>query len=113
MVTSGRAHRPRRAVIAPGIVVECCHRIAIALAAGLLSSLLIAPVHAQSQPPQYVTKVWHTEEGLPQNSVNAMLQDHRGYLWIGTFGGLARFDGERFTVFDYAKTPGLGSDQIV
>ncbi len=92
--------------------MECCHRIAIALAAGLLSSLLIAPVHAQSQPPQYVTKVWHTEEGLPQNSVNAMLQDHRGYLWIGTFGGLARFDGERFTVFDSANTPGFGSDQI-
>jgi len=42
-----------------------------------------------------------------------MLQDHRGYIWIGTFGGLARFDGERFTVFDSANTPGFGSDQIV
>jgi signal transduction histidine kinase/ligand-binding sensor domain-containing protein len=44
--------------------------------------------------------------------VNAILQDHDGYLWIGTFGGLARFDGERFTVFDSANTPGLGSDEI-
>ena len=42
-----------------------------------------------------------------------MLQDHHGYIWIGTFGGLARFDGERFTVFDSANTPGVGSDQIV
>jgi len=75
-------------------------------------SLLTVPVHAQSQPAQYVTRVWHTEQGLPQNSVNAMLQDHDGYLWIGTFGGLARFDGERFTVFDSANTPGFGSDQI-
>jgi signal transduction histidine kinase/ligand-binding sensor domain-containing protein len=84
----------------------------LASAVPLLASRLIAPAHAQSQPPQYVTEVWHTEQGLPQNSVNAMLQDHRGYLWIGTFGGLARFDGERFTVFDSANTPGFGSDQI-
>ena len=41
-----------------------------------------------------------------------MLQDHRGYIWIGTFGGLARFDGQRFTLFDSANTPGFGSDQI-
>jgi signal transduction histidine kinase len=41
-----------------------------------------------------------------------MLQDHQGYLWIGTFGGLARFDGERFTVFDSTNMPGLGSDRI-
>ncbi len=85
----------------------------LASAVPLLASLLIVPLHAQSLPSQYVTTVWHTEQGLPQNSVNAMLQDHQGYLWIGTFGGLARFDGERFTVFDSANTPGFGSDQIV
>ena len=84
----------------------------LASAVPLLANLLIAPAHAQSTPAQYVTRVWHTEEGLPQNSVNAMLQDHRGYIWIGTFGGLARFDGERFTLFDSANTPGFGSDQI-
>jgi hypothetical protein len=78
----------------------------------LFATLSIPSAHAQSVPPQYVTRVWHTEEGLPQNSVNAMLQDHRGYIWIGTFGGLARFDGERFTVFDSANTPSFGSDQI-
>ena len=63
------------------------HRIAVALAAALLANLLVARIQAQSQPPQYVTTVWQTEQGLPQNSVNAMVQDHRGYLWIGTFGG--------------------------
>ncbi len=82
-------------------------------AAGLLASFLSAPVHAQSYPTQYLTTVWQTEQGLPQNSVNALLQDHDGYLWIGTFGGLARFDGERFKVFDSAGTPGFGSNQIL
>jgi len=85
----------------------------LASAVSLLANFSIAPVHAQSTPTQYVTRVWHTEEGLPQNSVNAMLQDHRGYIWIGTFGGLARFDGARFTLFNSANTPGFGSDQIV
>jgi len=89
------------------------HRIAVAIATGLLVSLLIARAKAESQPPQYVSTVWQTEQGLPQNSVNAIVQDHRGYLWIGTFGGLARFDGERFTVFGSADTPGFGSDQIL
>ena len=87
--------------------------LSLASTVPLLANLLIPPVHAQSTAPQYVTRVWHTEEGLPQNSVNAMLQDHHGYIWIGTFGGLARFDGQRFTVFDSANTPGFGSDEIV
>jgi ligand-binding sensor domain-containing protein len=42
-----------------------------------------------------------------------MLQDHRGYLWIGTFAGLARFDGERFTVFDSADMQSLGNNGIL
>ena len=93
--------------------VSClCCALLLAGAVSLMGSLLTAPVRAQSPPAQYVTTVWHTEQGLPQNSVNAMLQDHQGYLWIGTFGGLARFDGERFTLFDSSHTPGFGSDRI-
>lgn len=43
---------------------------------------------------------WQREQGLPQNSVRAILQTHDGYLWIGSDGGLARFDGVRFVPFD-------------
>ena len=38
-------------------------------------------------------------EGLPQVSANALLRTHDGFLWVGTFGGLARFDGREFRVF--------------
>ena len=69
-------------------------------------------IPAASSPPQYVATVWRTEEGLPQNSVNEMVQDHEGYLWIGTFGGLARFDGDRFTVFPSVDAPGFPSVRI-
>lgn len=51
--------------------------------------------------------------GLPQNSVNSIPQDREGYLWIGTLGGLARFDGDRFTVFSSADARGLRSTRIL
>ena len=101
-----------RTMAGPALVSCLTSVLLLASSVLLLSSFLLTPAHAQPAPPQYVTGVWHTEEDLPQNSVNAMLQDHQGYIWIGTFGGLARFDGERFTVFDSANTPGFGSDEI-
>ncbi len=88
---------------------SCRYRIALAVAAALVSALPSAAARAQFHPTQYVATVWQTEQGLPQNSVNALLQDHDGYLWIGTYGGLARFDGERFKFFGSADVPGLGS----
>lgn len=39
------------------------------------------------------------DEGLPQASVNAIVHTHDGFLWLGTFGGLVRFDGREFRVF--------------
>lgn len=39
-------------------------------------------------------------DGLPQSQVNMIVEDHNGYLWIGTQGGgLARFDGREFKVY--------------
>lgn len=55
---------------------------------------------------------WTTGEGLPQNTVNTIVQTRDGYLWIGTFGGLTRFDGVRFTVFNTVNAPALKSSRI-
>ena len=57
---------------------------------------------------EFVRRVWQVEDGLPQNSVLAVLQAREGYLWLGTANGLARFDGVRFKVFGLADgLPGL------
>src|SRR5262245_763910 len=37
-----------------------------------------------------------TDDGLPNNRVEAILQDSRGFMWFGTIDGLARYDGYRF-----------------
>ena len=58
---------------------------------------------------QYRFDNWTTDEGLPQNSVSAILQTRDGYLWLTTAAGLVRFDGLRFTVFDKSNTKGLTS----
>jgi signal transduction histidine kinase/ligand-binding sensor domain-containing protein len=61
---------------------------------------------------QYGHDVWLTRDGLPQNSVRAIVQTRDGYLWLGTWGGLARFDGVRFTIFNRANTPALRDSRI-
>jgi ligand-binding sensor domain-containing protein len=61
---------------------------------------------------QYLTTRWTSEEGLPQNTITAIVQTRDGYIWLGTFGGLARFDGARFTIFNSANTPQLRSNRI-
>ena len=83
----------------------------------LAGMLFCAGVSAQQQPASavddpYLQTVWTTENGLPQNSVTAIVQSRDGYLWLSTFGGLARFDGVRFTIFNSANTPGLKSNRI-
>jgi ligand-binding sensor domain-containing protein/signal transduction histidine kinase/CheY-like chemotaxis protein len=61
---------------------------------------------------QYNQEVYRSEHGLPQNSVLASAQTSDGYLWFGTYEGLARFDGVRFTVFDRRTSPELGEQEI-
>ncbi len=67
----------------------------------------------QTADQKFLLTRWTSEEGLPQNSVMALAQTRDGYLWVGTFGGLARFDGIKFTIFNSANTPALTSNRIL
>src|SRR5262249_32159616 len=60
----------------------------------------------------YFTHLWQTEDGLPQNAVTSIIQTRDGYLWLGTYGGLARFDGIRFTHFEPSSYPQLKSSRV-
>lgn len=72
-----------------------------------------APARDRALAADFVTRKWTTDEGLPQNTVTSIVQTHDGYIWLGTFGGLARFDGIRFTVFDSVNSPQLTSNRIL
>ena len=83
------------------------------LALQLVCLSLALPAGAEdTNLPSYFPRSWKTEEGLPDNAVTAVVQTRDGYLWIGTYGGLVRFDGVHFTVFNSASNPGLQSDRV-
>jgi signal transduction histidine kinase/ligand-binding sensor domain-containing protein len=85
--------------------------LALVGAWGLLGAEMPRPAgtNLPSASGEYLIRQWTSNDGLPQNSVIAMAQTTDGYLWLATFGGLARFDGVRFEVFDPDRVPGLES----
>jgi diguanylate cyclase (GGDEF)-like protein len=75
------------------------------------------PARAEVSPPraaltQYKIDTWQTEQGLPLNTVQALLQTRDGYLWVGTAGGLARFDGVRFAGVDPVAAADLAANPV-
>ena len=63
---------------------------------GVLLFLLALAASAQEISSNWLMRPWQSDDGLPDNSVDGLLQAADGYLWIGTPSGLARFDGLRF-----------------
>jgi ligand-binding sensor domain-containing protein len=61
-----------------------------------------------AQKISFVT--YGTNEGLPQSQVTSITQDNQGYLWVGTFGGLGRFNGKDFVT--YSTKHGLLNNRI-
>src|SRR5205085_9063324 len=68
---------------------------------------------AEKPLAQYSHSVWRTENGLPQNTVRAIVQTRDGYIWLATDDGLVRFDGIRLTIFDRQNTPAMKSSVIL
>ncbi|HWW89012.1 MAG TPA: two-component regulator propeller domain-containing protein [Vicinamibacterales bacterium] len=66
-------------------------------------------VSSQRPFDRYQQLVWQDQQGLPQDSVRAITRTHDGYLWLGTYAGVARFDGVHFSVYDSGNAPELAS----
>jgi ligand-binding sensor domain-containing protein/serine phosphatase RsbU (regulator of sigma subunit) len=72
---------------------------------------LLILVNSELFSQQYFFRNYSVEDGLPQSSVYCMLQDSRGFIWMGTDGaGVTRFDGQNFET--YNETNGL-TDNVV
>lgn len=60
----------------------------------------------------YTIRSWQSQDGLPEETVQAFAQTPDGHLWVGTSGGLLRFDGARFRLFAHENTPAFGENSV-
>ena len=60
----------------------------------------------------FTIRSWQSQDGLPEETVQAFAQTPDGYLWVGTSGGLLRFDGARFHLFAHENTPAFGENSV-
>ena len=79
-------------------------RLGFATAAGCCLAAIVPGYALEPRTPlgQYGRQSWNVENGLPQNTIPALLQTGDGYLLAGTETGLAQFDGIGFRVLDHA-----------
>jgi signal transduction histidine kinase/ligand-binding sensor domain-containing protein len=93
-----------------GRLSSACAQMA-ALTLGLVCALEVRAHELAAVKPRFVMASWTEQDGLPSNQVEALAQTPDGYLWVGTQGGLVRFDGVRFTrveVSDNSRLPNQG-----
>ncbi len=67
-------------------------------AAFLLTAAVLPPAAAGAQAPSISFEHITIEDGLSQSTVNCILQDDHGFIWLGTQDGLNRYDGHDFVV---------------
>ncbi|HMT28038.1 MAG TPA: triple tyrosine motif-containing protein, partial [Bacteroidia bacterium] len=60
----------------------------------------------------FTIKHYSSKNGLPQNSIRSMLMDDNRYLWMTTEGGIVRFDGQFFKIFNHYNTPEILNDRF-
>jgi ligand-binding sensor domain-containing protein/signal transduction histidine kinase len=75
------------------------------------TSSVSQPAGAMSSAPSHFD-TWSTDNGLPQNSINSILQTRDGFLWLTTNDGLVRYDGVHFTVFNAGNRTDLKSSRF-
>ncbi|HMH08889.1 MAG TPA: two-component regulator propeller domain-containing protein, partial [Terriglobales bacterium] len=80
----------------------------------LLGFLILSPAAPalDTSPVTYTERTWQVQDGLPEQTVQAFAQTKNRYLWIGTTGGLLRFDGARLVLFDRDNTPVFRENNI-
>jgi len=66
----------------------------------LLFSSFLSKAQDYRPLSQYTPQTWTSDEGLPNVGVRDVIQAKDGFIWVGTFGGIARFDGVNFEKYE-------------
>ncbi|SER24834.1 two-component regulator propeller domain-containing protein [Pedobacter rhizosphaerae] len=65
----------------------------------VIACLLLSYCFCSAQVDKQTIKYLGVEDGLSNNVVNSLYQDRFGFIWMGTYDGLNRYDGYSFKVF--------------
>ena len=87
-------------------------RTAVLVLAAALGQFLTPLASSGAPSGGFVVRGWQAEDGLPESTISAVCQTRDGYIWLGTYGGLARFDGVQFALFNHDTAPELHDDNI-
>jgi ligand-binding sensor domain-containing protein/signal transduction histidine kinase len=86
--------------------------ITFALLAAFTACAFASSGISSSPLDAYTERKWQMQDGLPEQIVQAFAQTADHYLWIGTTGGLLRFDGASFVLYDRGSTPAFRDNNI-
>ncbi len=82
----------------------------------LILAAVVLPLHLPAvsgfQAGDYLVENWRVSDGLPIDNVFCFTQTPDGYLWIGTYAGLVRFDGLEFEVMESPSAPRLKNSLV-
>lgn len=75
---------------------------------------MIFTIDLPAQPTDIHFERFSIDDGLSKNSVTCIFQDSPEFMWMGTFNGLNRYDGYRFTIFRHnpKDSTSLSNNQI-
>jgi PAS domain S-box-containing protein len=105
----------------PLLGVVMLHPLARSRAVGILvgAIVLLLQLEAEASPrlesvkKEYLVRVWETDRAdLPHYCFTTIGQTPDGYLWLGSFANVSRFDGMRFTIFDHEATRDLPGNSV-
>src|ERR1039458_3247467 len=100
---------------APPVFWRRYNRVGFEVLSRIVLVLGMAAAFGQAAEPDtttYSRRLWRSADGLPEDFAQALAQTRDGYLWIGTSGGLVRFDGIRFTAFNRENSPAFQDDSF-
>src|SRR5215510_9492694 len=95
-------------------VIYTCYTSENVMRVILVLLILTLRLNAFEQAPYLYFNRVNADNGLSHNKVNCILQDQRGFIWMGTDDGLNRYDGRRFVIFRHEPNnkAGISGDII-
>ena len=95
----------------PAAWFRCWLKIVYLALPWLAAAQELYALNPQKSITEYGITSWSESNGLPSIKINAVLQTHDGYLWLGTDSGLTRFDGIRFDTYSMSNSR-IGANSV-